>query len=171
MDNEWRPGVADALDVVAEVALFRGQHERAVRLMAAARQQRTALGLVAFPALRERTERSLAAAGAALGNESLDRAVQDGTRLSVQEAVAYAQRGRGEHADATHGWASLSPVERQVVELASQGLSNPEIARELFISRNTVKVYLSRAYAKLDVANRTELARLAARHSQGRPPP
>jgi DNA-binding NarL/FixJ family response regulator len=55
-----------------------------------------------------------------------------------------------------------------VVELASQGLSNPDIARELFISRNTVKVYLSRAYAKLGVANRTELARLATRHSQNR---
>jgi predicted ATPase/DNA-binding CsgD family transcriptional regulator len=166
--NGWRPGVVDALDVVAEVALFTGQHERAVRLIAAAQKERTALGLVAFPMLRERTERNLASAGAALGRESLQRALQDGARLSLQDAVAYAQRGRGEHADATHGWASLSPVERQVVELASQGLSNPDIARELFISRNTVKVYLSRAYAKLGVANRTELARLATRHSQAR---
>ncbi|HZZ54751.1 MAG TPA: hypothetical protein VFE26_10765, partial [Trebonia sp.] len=36
MDNGWRPGVIDALDVVAEVALLTGQHERAVRLIAAA---------------------------------------------------------------------------------------------------------------------------------------
>jgi DNA-binding NarL/FixJ family response regulator len=56
-----------------------------------------------------------------------------------------------------------------VVDLASQGLNNPDIARELFISRNTVKVHLSRAYAKVGVANRTELAGLAARHSQDRP--
>lgn len=168
MDNGWRPGVIDALDVVAEVALSTGQHERAVRLIAAAQKERTALGLVAFPALRERTERNLASAGTALGDESLERALQDGARLSLQEAVAYAQRGRGEHATATHGWASLSPVERRVVELASQGLSNPDIARELFMSRNTVKVYLSRAYAKLGVANRTELAGLATRHSQTR---
>ena len=111
---------------------------------------------------------NLAAAGAALGDDGLERAVQDGARLSLEEAVAYAQRGRGERAGATHGWVSLSPVERQVAELASRGLSNPDIARELFISRNTVKVYLSRAYAKLGVANRTELARLAARRSQGR---
>ena len=123
---------------------------------------------MAFPMLRERTERNLATAGAALGEESLERARQDGARLSLQEAVAYAQRGRGQHADATHGWASLSPVERQVVELASQGLSNPDIARELFMSRNTVKVYLSRAYMKLGVANRTELAGLVTRHSQAR---
>jgi predicted ATPase/DNA-binding CsgD family transcriptional regulator len=168
MDNGWRPGVVDALDVVAEVAVFTGQHERAVRLIAAAQKERTTLGLVAFPPSRERTERSLATADAALGDDSLERALQDGARLSLREAVAYARRGRGEHATATHGWASLSPLERQVVDLASQGLSNPDIASELFISRNTVKVYLSRAYAKLGVANRTELARLAARHSQAR---
>ena len=166
MDNGWRPGVIDALDVVAEVASFTGQHERAVRLIAAAQKERTTLGLVAFPMLRERTERNLAAASAALGEEIAERALGDGARLSLQEAVAYARRGRGEHADATHGWASLSPVERQVVELASQGLSNPDVARELFISRNTVKAHLSHAYAKLGVANRTELARLATRHSQ-----
>jgi DNA-binding NarL/FixJ family response regulator len=166
MDHGWRPGVIDALDVVAEVALFTGRLERTVRLIAAARKERATLGLVAYPMLRQRTERNLASAGAALGEESFERALRDGARLSLAEAVAYAQRGRGEHADATHGWASLSPVERQVVELASHGLNNPDIARELFMSRNAVKAHLSHAYAKVGVANRTELARLAARHSQ-----
>jgi DNA-binding CsgD family transcriptional regulator len=170
MGRGWRLGAIDALDVVAEIALFTGQYERAVRLIAATQQERTRLGLVPFPMLRERAERNLAAAGAALGDESAERARQDGARLSLQEAVAYAQRGRGEHAGAKHGWASLSPVERQVVELASHGLSNPDVARELFISRNTVKVHLSHAYAKLGVANRTELARLATRRSQDRRP-
>ncbi len=168
MDNGWRPAVIDALDVVAEVAQFTGQHKRAVRLIAAAEKERIELGLVALPTLRKRTERNLASARTALGEESLERAQQDGARLSLEEAVAYAQRGRAEHADATHGWASLSPVERQIVELASQGLSNPGIAEKLFISRNTVKVYISRAYAKLGVSNRTELALLATRHSQTR---
>jgi DNA-binding CsgD family transcriptional regulator len=170
MGHGWRLGAIDALDVVAEIAVFTGQYERAVRLIAAAQKERTRLGLVPFPMLRERAERNLAAAGAVLGDESAERARQDGARLSLQEAVAYAQRGRGEHAGAKHGWASLSPVERQVVELASQGLSNPDVARELFISRNTVKVHLSHAYAKLGVANRTELARLATRRSQDRRP-
>jgi predicted ATPase/DNA-binding CsgD family transcriptional regulator len=168
MSSGWRPGAVDALDVVAEVAMSTGQHERAVRLMAAARKQRAALGLAAFPTLRKRTEQDLAAAGAALGAEGLERALQDGARLSLPDAVAYAQRGRGEHAAATQGWASLSPAERQVVELASQGLSNPDIARDLFMSRNTVKAHLSHAYAKLGVANRVELARLATRRSQVR---
>jgi hypothetical protein len=95
VDNGWRPGVIDALDVVAEVALFTGRLERTVRLIAAARKERATLGLVAYPMLRQRTERNLASAGAALGEESFERALQDGARLSLAEAVAYAQRGRG----------------------------------------------------------------------------
>jgi DNA-binding CsgD family transcriptional regulator len=166
MDNGWQRGVIDALDVVAEVASSRGQHKRAVRIIAAAQQERTGLGLVPLPMLRERTERNLASAGIALGDEGLGSALRDGARLSLQEAVAYAQRGRGERAGATYGWASLSPVERQVIELASRGLSNPDIAGELLMSRNTVKAHLSHAYTKLGVANRTELARLATRRSQ-----
>ena len=58
-----------------------------------------------------------------------------------------------------------------MVELASHGLNNPNIAQELFISRNTVKAHLSHAYVKLGVTNRIELVRLAARRSPdaGRP--
>jgi DNA-binding CsgD family transcriptional regulator len=163
MDHGWRLAVIDALDILAEVALFRRQHERAVRLSAAAHRQRSILGLVAFPPARKRTERHLAAACTALGDEKLKKASEEGAQLSLQEAVAYAQRGRGKRASAMHGWASLSPAERQVVELASHGLDNPNIARKLFMSRNAVKAHLSHAYAKLGVANRTELARLAAR--------
>jgi DNA-binding NarL/FixJ family response regulator len=135
-------------------------------LAAAADRQRTALGFVAFPQARKRTERQLADAGTVLGDENLKKALEEGGRLSLEEAVAYAQRGRREHASATHGWASLSPVERQVTELASQGLSNPDIGQALFMSRNTVKVHLSHIYPKLGVANRAELARLATRHWQ-----
>lgn len=166
MDHGWRPAVTDALDVLAEIAVFQGEHQRAVRLAAAAQTQRSALGLVAFPFTRDRAERQLSAASSALGGESYAQAFADGARLTLRQAVAYAQRGRGRHASATHGWASLTPAERQVADLASQGLSNPDIARELFISRNTVKMYLSRVYAKLGVTNRNALARLTMRHSQ-----
>ena len=57
VDHGWRPVAIDALDILAEVALFRRQHERAVRLIAAAGEQRSVLGLVAFPPAPKRIER------------------------------------------------------------------------------------------------------------------
>ncbi|MGN6869269.1 MAG: AAA family ATPase [Solirubrobacteraceae bacterium] len=57
----------------------------------------------------------------------------------------------------------LTPSERRVVELAAQGLSNKEIASVLYVTVNTVEVHLARAYAKLGVRSRTQLAgRLAS---------
>lgn len=44
-----------------------------------------------------------------------------------------------------------------------EGLSNPEIGDRLVMGRGTVKTHLSDIYAKLGIANRTELAPVAAR--------
>jgi len=60
------------------------------------------------------------------------------------------------------GWASLTSTEQEVVRLAVAGLTNPEIGKRLFMSRSTVKTHLAHVYAKLGVANRTELATSAA---------
>jgi len=50
---------------------------------------------------------------------------------------------------------SLSPREVEVLRLVARGLSNGEIGRELHISEATVKTHLLRAFAKLDVSDRT----------------
>ncbi|HEV2360640.1 MAG TPA: LuxR C-terminal-related transcriptional regulator, partial [Acidimicrobiales bacterium] len=52
----------------------------------------------------------------------------------------------------------LTPTEGRVVGLAANGMSNKEIARELFVSVNTIEGHLSRAYAKLGVRSRGQLA-------------
>ncbi|MGH3599247.1 MAG: response regulator transcription factor, partial [Pseudonocardiaceae bacterium] len=70
----------------------------------------------------------------------------------------YAQRGRGPRDRPPRGWSSLTPAEREVAELAGEGISNPQIAAQLFMSRSTVKMHLSSVYLKLQVANRTQLA-------------
>jgi DNA-binding CsgD family transcriptional regulator len=58
----------------------------------------------------------------------------------------------------------LTPAEQRAVDLAATGLSNKEIAQALFVTVHTVEVHLSRAYAKLGVRSRTQLAgRLAGR--------
>jgi DNA-binding CsgD family transcriptional regulator len=53
----------------------------------------------------------------------------------------------------------LSPTERRVAELAANGLSNREIARELFVTVNTVESTLRHAFLKLGVHSRVELVR------------
>ena len=52
----------------------------------------------------------------------------------------------------------LTASERSVVELAAQGLSNKEIAGRLVLSVHTVETHLTRAYSKLGVRSRAQLA-------------
>ena len=67
-------------------------------------------------------------------------------------------RGRGARTRPAAGWESLTPTERDIVDEVCQGRTNPQIAEQLLMSRDTVKTHLSHIYAKLGVANRAELA-------------
>lgn len=85
-------------------------------------------------------------------------------------AVGLARRMRGARNRPQTGWGSLTPTERSVVDLAAEGLSNPQIAEQLFIARGTVKTHLSHVYDKLGLRNRTELAAAHRAHRPTSPP-
>jgi DNA-binding CsgD family transcriptional regulator len=89
----------------------------------------------------------------------------EGATLSIEEAIAYAQRGRGERKRPTSGWASLTPTERDVVRLVSDGLANNDIATWLFVSPRTVETHLAHVYTKLGLTSRVQLVQEAARHT------
>src|SRR5690242_18553201 len=55
------------------------------------------------------------------------------------------------------GPAALTPSEHRVAALAAGGLSNPDIARRLFVSRKTVEMHLANAYRQLDINSRQQL--------------
>ncbi len=58
---------------------------------------------------------------------------------------------------------SLTPQEQRIFELIGEGMSNRQIADEMYLAEKTVKNYVSNLFAKLGISRRTEAAALAAR--------
>ena len=81
-------------------------------------------------------------------------------------ATALAQRARDELAATGEsrapadedGLASLTPSELRCARMAASGKSNREIAEDLFVTPRTIEIHLSRAYRKLEIGSRKELA-------------
>ena len=82
----------------------------------------------------------MAALRDALGERDFESAWAEDAALSTDEAIAYARRGRGERKRPASGWASLTPAERDVIRLVSEGLGNKDIAGRLFVSPRTGKI-------------------------------
>jgi DNA-binding CsgD family transcriptional regulator len=60
------------------------------------------------------------------------------------------------------GWAAMTDSELAVARLVAQGLTNREVAEQLFVSPHTVSSHLRSSFAKLGINSRLALARLAA---------
>ena len=70
----------------------------------------------------------------------------------------------------TRGDASLTATEERIAEFVCRGLSNPEIAAELFVEPTTIRWHLKNVFRKLGVRNRAELAARLVRNSPDRDP-
>lgn len=86
-------------------------------------------------------------------------AAQDAARATGRFRAGGLRPGaRGTRQRELRGWGSLTPSERRVAELAAAGLSNPQIADRLVISRHTVATHITHILAKLELRSRYELA-------------
>jgi predicted ATPase/class 3 adenylate cyclase/DNA-binding CsgD family transcriptional regulator len=156
---------ADALECLARLAAGDGNHQHAARLLGAAEGMRERMGHARFPMYQADYDAVVASVREALGQNDFDAAWAEGAALSTEEAIAYAQRGRGERKRPTSGWGSLTPMERDVVGLVREGLGNKGIAARLFISPRTVQTHLTHVYAKLGVSSRVQLVQEAGRRA------
>jgi predicted ATPase/class 3 adenylate cyclase/DNA-binding CsgD family transcriptional regulator len=155
--------VPDALECLAVLAAGRGNHKEATRLLGAADAVRGRNGQVRFSIYNSAHDMAVTALREALGDKDFELAWSEGGALATDDAIAYAQRGRGERKRPASGWASLTAAELNVVELVSEGLSNKDIAERLFLSPRTVQAHLSHVYSKLGVTSRLQLAQEASR--------
>ncbi len=114
-------------------------------------------------ALEGRVETAIAPLeAAAAAFERLD-AGRDLARAEATLRQLGVRRGkRGTRGRPRTGWASLTDTEVRIVELVSEGLSNPQIGERLFVSRRTVQTHLAHVFSKLDISSRAQLAAEAA---------
>jgi DNA-binding CsgD family transcriptional regulator len=90
-------------------------------------------------------------------------AVTDAAQLQATFRAHGIRRGpHAKHRRAQSGWDSLTPTETKIAKLVQDGLSNPEIAAKLLLSRRTVATHVSHILRKLGVHSRTDIAREAA---------
>jgi DNA-binding CsgD family transcriptional regulator len=159
--------VVECLAVAAAVKADQGDHDQAVRLTAAiaAFAQNAEMRLAA--AIGTLTEPTLRASRQALGADRFHAAWSQGESLTLTDAVGYVTRGRGRRSRPAAGWASLTPTEVTVASAIAAGLSNPQIADRMFISRRTVTTHLTSIFRKLGISSRAELAAAATRQQAG----
>jgi DNA-binding CsgD family transcriptional regulator len=158
-EHPWGLLSADRCD--ASIELSHGYSDEAAAVLA-----RTAAGYGQLGLLFDRA-RTLLALGSA---QRRDRK-WGAARSSLEQAEAvfanagctgWAERTRSElervgaRRPAAEG--ELTPAEARVAELAVQGMTNKQIAAALVVSVHTVEVHLSRAYAKLGISSRGQLA-------------
>ena len=90
-------------------------------------------------------------------------AAADVARLQAAFRAHGIRRGpHSKHRRANSGWDSLTPTEIKVAAFVEEGLSNPEIAARLMLSRRTVATHVSHILKKLGVNSRTDIARESA---------
>ena len=90
-------------------------------------------------------------------------AAADVARLQAAFRAHGIRRGpHAKHRRARSGWDSLTATEIKIAGFVEEGLSNPEIAAKLLLSRRTVATHVSHILKKLDVSSRTDIAREAA---------
>jgi DNA-binding NarL/FixJ family response regulator len=109
----------------------------------------------------ERIEAALRAGASGYIVKGLDSGNLAATLRQVFDNNVYVTSGLPEPSEPASGAPGLTKRETPILQLLAKGRSNREIAKELYVTEQTVKFHLTNIYRKLGVSNRTEAARSA----------
>jgi DNA-binding CsgD family transcriptional regulator/tetratricopeptide (TPR) repeat protein len=151
------------------------EHDPHMLMAAAARYEDASRPLLQAKALEaaavefiERDERGLARDAFTRSvevYESLGAAADVSRVLATFRSHGIRRGPHSKHRQASSGWDSLTPMEVKVAAFVEEGLSNPDIAAKLMLSRRTVGTHVSHILKKLGVSSRTDIARESALRS------
>jgi non-specific serine/threonine protein kinase len=148
-----------SLATMAALLIATGRRERGLRLVGAVDVHCERMGLV-LPSLPEAFPREVGDAMETLGPRA-NNFRRSGRRMSLEEARAFALEDPGTPpAPASH----LSRRELQVAHLVRQGLTDPQIAKRLFIATRTAEGHVESLRNKLGVNSRVEVATWVVEH-------
>jgi len=167
-----KPKITFSLLGMAAIDALEGRPARAARLWVAAEALREEIGLALV--LWDHTvtdyEAILADARGRLGETAWQEAQNDGRDMTLEQVIEYALAGESGPSPADQEYpsapsdtypAGLSAREVDVLKLVARGLTNAQVAKELFISPNTVNRHLNSIYHKLGVSSRAAATRFA----------
>ncbi len=167
-----RAVASESLDGMACLAGAKGEVKRAGRLFGAAQALRETLSeAVAFqhkPEEEAWREPYRATARSRLGEPAWEEALAEGRAMSIESAIEYALSE--EHTSAAmpeqppptpEHPGGLTSREVEVLKLVATGMTNAQVAKELFLSPRTVQRHLNSVYHKIGVSSRTAATRFA----------
>jgi DNA-binding CsgD family transcriptional regulator len=153
--------IIETLEGMASLAGVTGEATRAARLWGAAEVAREANGVALSPGERALHEPYLAPARSRLGETAWETTLGEGRVMSLEEAADYVlseatiARDPSAEADLVD---YLTAREREVAALASRGLTNRQVARELSISERTAGNHVAKILRKLGLSSRAQIA-------------
>jgi non-specific serine/threonine protein kinase len=163
--------VAYCLEGLASMIAEREEPARAARLFGASEALLEAIGAPLHVQAQDRAlyERTVESLRCRLGEEAFGVAWAEGRAMTLEQVVEYALgtlASSERPASPTNAYpAGLSAREVEVLRLVAQGMTNAQIATELYISPRTVNAHLGSVYHKIGSSTRAEATRFASEYN------
>jgi predicted ATPase/DNA-binding CsgD family transcriptional regulator len=164
-----KANAAYCLEALAGLIAERDEPERAARLFGASETLLEAVGGPRYVQAQASVlyEHAVESLRSRLGEEAFEAAWAEGRRMSPEDARGYAllEGPAAPETETAQAYPEdLSAREVEVLRLVARGMTNAQIAQELFISSRTVNAHIGSIYHKIGSHSRAQAARFASEH-------